>query len=77
MPVKRNIITILIIVLFSYSNATAQISPGDLSTLHAHLEGLSNCTKCHVLGNKVSNEKCLACHIEIQTAISLNKGYHS
>ena len=55
----------------------AQISPGDLSTLHAHLEGMSNCTQCHVLGNKVSNDKCLVCHTEIQSRISASKGYHS
>jgi hypothetical protein len=55
----------------------AQISPGDLSTLHAQLEGISNCTQCHVLGNKVSNEKCLTCHKEIQDRISVQKGYHS
>jgi len=55
----------------------AQISPGDLSNPHAHLEGLSNCTQCHVLGEKVSNEKCLKCHTEIQTRITLQKGFHS
>ncbi len=30
-----------------------QISPGDLSNAHKDLEGMSNCTKCHVLGDKV------------------------
>jgi hypothetical protein len=48
------------IVLFNY-NSTGQISPGDLSEGHSHLEGMSNCTQCHTLGAKVSNEKCLAC----------------
>jgi hypothetical protein len=38
---------------------------------------MSNCTQCHVLGNKVSNEKCLICHKEIQQRINLQKGYHS
>jgi hypothetical protein len=57
-------------------NLSAQLSPGELSNLHAHLEGLSNCTQCHVLGNKVSNDKCLTCHKEIQDRITLNKGYH-
>jgi hypothetical protein len=73
---KRNITVLLFIVLASFLSATAQISPGELSTPHANLEGLSNCTKCHVLGNKVSNEKCLACHTEIQKRISVQKGYH-
>ena len=55
---------------------SAQISPGKLSESHAHLEGLSNCTKCHVLGEKVSDEKCLDCHEEIAARIKDQKGYH-
>ena len=55
----------------------AQLSPGDLSSAHAHLEGISNCTKCHVLGDKVSNDKCLECHKEIKSRISQKKGYHA
>ncbi len=55
----------------------AQISPGDLSNVHAHLEGLSNCTQCHVLGSKVENDKCLFCHTDIKGRISLQKGYHA
>lgn len=68
--------TAMLFVLFAVSS-TAQISPGDLSQGHAHLEGLSNCTKCHVLGNKVTNEKCLDCHKEIKSRIGENKGYHA
>lgn len=66
-------LTLLIFVLL----VSAQISPGKLADSHAHLEGLSNCTKCHVLGEKVSNEKCLDCHKEIATRISAQKGYHA
>lgn len=55
----------------------AQLSPGDLSEAHAHLEGLSNCTECHTLGEKIDNSKCLDCHKEIQQRITQNKGYHS
>lgn len=55
----------------------AQISPGDLTKAHADLEGLSNCTKCHVLGDKVQNFKCLDCHKEIKQLMDQNKGYHS
>jgi hypothetical protein len=55
----------------------AQISPGDLSTPHAHLEGMMNCTKCHVLGDKVTNEKCLECHKEIKSRTDQKKGYHA
>ncbi len=44
---------------------------------HSHLEGTSNCTKCHDPGNKVTNKKCLECHKEIKTLISQSRGYHS
>lgn len=54
----------------------AQLSPGDLAKAHAHLEGMSNCTQCHVLGEKVSNEKCLDCHQEIKSLINAKQGYH-
>lgn len=64
-------------LMLSSFYVTAQISPGDLSSPHSNLEGISNCTQCHVLGDKVSSEKCLACHKEIQISISLKKGYHS
>lgn len=55
----------------------AQISPGDLSKPHAHLEGMANCTKCHVLGDKVTNAKCLDCHKEIKSRVDQGKGYHA
>lgn len=55
----------------------AQISPGDLSKAHAELEGISNCTKCHEVGNKVTRAKCLECHTEIKKNIAAGKGYHA
>lgn len=55
----------------------AQISPGDLTRAHAHLEGILSCTKCHVLGDKVSNDKCLDCHKEIKSRVDQKKGYHA
>ena len=56
--------------------AFAQISPGDLSSAHAELEGISNCKKCHELGKKVSSAKCLECHTEIKELIDNDRGYH-
>ena len=55
----------------------AQISPGKLTRAHADLEGLSNCTKCHEIGNKVINSKCLDCHSEIELLVNAGSGYHS
>ncbi len=54
-----------------------QISPGDLSSAHKDLEGMSSCTACHEIGDKVLNNKCLECHKEIQTLLNENKGYHA
>jgi hypothetical protein len=71
----------LIVVVFSGllsgNMVLAQLSPGELSSPHSHLEGISNCTQCHVLGNKVSGDKCLACHTEIKERTDGQKGYHS
>ncbi|MEM7656496.1 MAG: cytochrome c3 family protein, partial [Bacteroidota bacterium] len=55
----------------------AQLSPGDLTQAHAELEGLRNCTLCHDLGNKVSSQKCLDCHKDIQSLLDGNHGYHA
>ena len=74
---QKKIAGIILMIMLSFLSMTAQISPGDLSNPHSHLEGISNCTQCHVLGNKVSGEKCLVCHTEIQTRMNLQKGYHA
>ncbi|MEI7490215.1 MAG: cytochrome C [Bacteroidota bacterium] len=55
----------------------AQISPGKLASVHSHLEGISNCTNCHTLGDKVTNDKCLSCHTELKARLDLHKGYHA
>jgi len=72
---KIKLITLFIWVLMPFLTR-AQLSPGDLSNAHAHLEGISNCTLCHVLNQKVSNEKCLDCHTLINDRIKSNKGFH-
>ncbi len=63
--------------LFFITPMSGQISPGDLSLAHTHLEGLSNCTECHTLGEKVADAKCLNCHDEIATLLHENRGYHA
>jgi hypothetical protein len=67
----------ILLVCLSALKLSAQISPGGLSAAHSAYEGISNCTKCHVLGNKVSSDKCLACHSEISSRISKGIGYHN
>src|SRR5665647_2095405 len=68
---------LLAVFLLSVFAVSAQISPGDLSNAHAYLEGVSNCTKCHSVGNKVTNDNCLACHPEIRNNQATRRGYHS
>lgn len=68
---------IIFLISISFSSTQAQISPGDLTKAHAELEGMSNCTKCHVIGEQVYNSNCLNCHKEIASTLNLNRGYHS
>ncbi|MCX6287225.1 MAG: cytochrome C [Bacteroidetes bacterium] len=70
-------INIFLLMLFSTVPVIAQISPGQLASVHSHLEGISNCTHCHTLGDKVTNDKCLSCHTEIKARLDLHKGYHA
>lgn len=66
----------IILLAFAFES-TAQISPGDLAAAHSELEGIRNCTKCHDLGNKVPNSKCLDCHKEINELLSEKRGFHA
>lgn len=68
---------IVALLLLLIGSVNAQISPGDLTNAHAKYEGISNCTKCHVLGKQVQVSKCLDCHSEIKNLIDKNSGYHS
>lgn len=72
-----HILFIFVFTVYFNTTAHAQISPGELARVHSHLEGMTNCTKCHELGEKVSNAKCLVCHTEVKVRIDQNKGYHA
>ncbi len=65
------------IALFISVISYCQLSPGDLTEAHKEYEGMSNCTLCHDLGEKVTNKKCLDCHKEIKSLLSENRGYHA
>lgn len=56
--------------------AAAQISPGELSSAHAQLEGMTNCTQCHTLGKTISSDQCLICHAEIRLRLDAGTGLH-
>jgi hypothetical protein len=69
-----------LIVAFQFAHGTqlnAQLSPGDLTQVHAELEGITNCTQCHTLGEKISSDKCLKCHESIKSLIDHGRGYHA
>ena len=51
-------------------------SPGDLAKGHASLDGLTNCTKCHVAGQQLSGERCLGCHTELRERVAKGRGLH-
>ncbi len=54
------------------------ISPGKLSRAHQDLEGITNCTSCHRLGNKgVDSGRCLDCHTPLKTRIDGGRGFHA
>ena len=64
-------------LLFWTSISWAQLSPGDLSKGHSKWEGMKNCTQCHTIGEKISDQKCLDCHKEIKSLIDQDRGYHA
>ncbi len=57
--------------------APAQISPGELAEMHADLEGVANCVKCHKLGEGPNDRLCLDCHKEIDQDLKDGRGYHN
>ncbi len=73
---------ILLVLLLQFlaadvTPAAAQLlSPGQLAQPHVDVEGMSNCTKCHVLGSQVQPERCLACHETLAARVASGQGYH-
>jgi hypothetical protein len=67
-------------VLICLAGATAAhadlFSPGPLAKPHQNLEGLSNCTQCHVAGQQLAPQTCLNCHTELKGRWEKSAGYH-
>lgn len=74
---SRNPLFLSIVLLLFAFKAQGQLSPGDLAKEHADLEGMFNCTKCHELGEKVSNTKCLDCHKKLKRRVDKREGFHA
>jgi hypothetical protein len=51
-------------------------SPGELSRAHEKLEGLQNCTRCHVAGKQLAPDRCLDCHAELKDRVAQGRGFH-
>ncbi len=69
---------LLVYLFFALSSMVfAQISPGKLTDAHESLEGITNCTQCHELGQAVSRDKCFTCHQALMIQIDEERGYHS
>ncbi len=59
------------------SRAVDLFSPGPLSRAHQALEGgLESCTRCHVAGEQLSQERCLGCHAELRARVAEGRGLH-
>lgn len=67
---------IFLLMVCCAGSTDAQISPGELSSAHAQLEGIANCTQCHSLGKTISSDRCLSCHSPIRTSLDQGTGLH-
>ncbi len=73
---------LLTAVLTSTRDSHGQfISPGKLAKSHAndaHLNGITNCTKCHELRSPgAARDKCLECHVPMRNRLNERLGLHS
>ena len=57
--------------------ASAQLSPGELSEAHAHLEGSSRCLDCHAPRQGVAPERCFDCHVALRQRVAAGEGLHA
>ncbi len=58
-------------------DSQAQLSPGELTNAHSHLDGLKKCSNCHKFGQRDVGPKCLACHQEIAAMRAGAPGLHA
>lgn len=73
---RHSLFCVCVLIALAYP-IQAQLSPGELARVHAHLEGLSNCTQCHQLGEHIDGAKCMDCHTEIKVRVEADKGFHA
>jgi hypothetical protein len=73
----KKLYNLLLITIFVYTDLYSQLSPGDLHKTHAFLEGIQNCTKCHVQAQKLDPENCLNCHSLLKNQMDKRAGLHA
>ena len=66
---------ILSLLVFS-TPVRAQLSPGELHSTHAFLEGVNNCNKCHSAKQEILADNCLNCHTSIKKSLADKSGLH-
>ncbi len=57
--------------------ASAQLSPGELSRVHAEIDSSRDCLQCHATGKGVTRERCLSCHGLLGERIEAGAGLHA
>ena len=55
----------------------AQVSPGALATVHAELDGGTQCFRCHQKDTGKVDVRCLDCHTEVAWMRTHNRGLHA
>ncbi len=76
---RRGILAIVIVASAGLRAAPALadvFSPGPLSAAHSKLEGIKNCTQCHIAGGQLSQQRCLDCHAELKVRVAKHTGLH-
>lgn len=69
--------TLFLSLVFLWSQQyTLDDAPGPLSLAHKESPSLKNCDRCHSDDLKIAAQKCLACHQELSSRISANRGFH-
>lgn len=73
-------LTIAVVAACAFARAAAAqpslMSPGDLSVVHASIEGDDNCSKCHQSGKQVVAQLCLDCHKDLASELAASTGLH-
>ena len=67
----------LLILILLTTPILGQFTPGKLNRVHADLEGMTNCTKCHSAGQQIKASNCLDCHTLLKARIDANLGLHA